>query len=576
MRKLLFVILIIPNLVFSYTINRGEYGEELYWTSTAQSLHFNTANSSGLASSDLSTILSSSSSNYNAHGFGFNSATTTAAPALRQNDIYFSNDSNLFGGTSVLAITKISYSGDQIVEADVVINDGVAFSAVDGSGNYIGDVLNHELGHFVGLGHSQVHSSTMFYSLYSGQSTLHEDDIAGVRHLYSTNYSEISGTVVGGNKIGIFGAHVQAIAASDGEVIAATISESDGSFLLSGLSSKGTYYLFVEPLGAISNMPNHYKTARDNFCLSQTSYRGSFFQSCRRSEDGRPQGISIGGLAKVNVGNVSIGCDLTVPVSYMQNKPSLTNSIDIVDAFGNAGDVVVGYFNENEADGNITDEYEIDLRDFVVPTGDIYLDIKLVSQKLYSPIRLTLSSISETIDFDRSADAYGLYYDDDGNPDLDVIGRIKLSSTASSNMFKFSITPEKLSNFIVSKPFTIDTFLPSSSDYQDDMNFYMMILTLSKKESGVFTKISEKSYNLQDNSTCIDGPLAYSVSESSQTKSAALAELEKRLNQKDPQILSCGTVGMGGPGGPSSGAGGFIFAFLLGLVLSNFRQFIRV
>lgn len=574
MKILLLLSYLIPTLAYTYSINRGDYGEELHWQTSSQSVYFNTSNSSAISSGTLSTVLVNSTNEITAQGFTLSPYTTTAGEIFNRNDIYFSNDSSIFGGTSVLAITKVSYDGEKIVEADVIINDAVSFSGTAGSANYIGDVLTHELGHFVGLGHSQVHGSTMFYSLNNGQDSLHDDDIAGIKHLYNSGGAEISGTVVGGNSVGVFGAHVQAISSEDGEVKAAAISESDGSFIISGLSTTDTYFLYVEPLDAVSNLPTHYETVRNNFCLSSGSYRGTFLQSCRRSEEGRPQGVSVTGSGVVNVGNVSIGCDLSVPVSYMQNKPSTTNSIDAVDYYGNAGDVVVGYFSEDEASSNTADEYEIDLQNYTVPSGDIYLDIKIVSQSLYSPIRTTLSSISETIEFESSPDMYGLYYDEDGNPDLDVTGRIKLDSTPSNNVFKFKVTPEKLSDFIGSKPFSVDSFLPSSSNYQDDMNFYMMILTVSKKESGVYTKISEKSFSYQDNSSCIDAPLAYAVSESSQQKSSALEELEKRKNQKDPEILSCGTVG--GPGGPSSGVGGFIFAFALGVLMAGLTKSINL
>ena len=50
---------------------------------------------------------------------------------------------------------------------------------------YLGDVLSHEMGHFLGLGHSEVFGSTMIFSVFKGQHTIHNDDIAGLDHLYS-------------------------------------------------------------------------------------------------------------------------------------------------------------------------------------------------------------------------------------------------------------------------------------------------------------------------------------------------------------------------------------------------------
>lgn len=576
MKYLFLVLAIIPQVLFSYSINRGTYGEELHWENTSQRVYLNTANSSLIGSSSLSSIINTSNSEFSSHGFTLTSEVTSAGPISNRNDVYFTNDTSVFSGSSVLGITKVSFeqSTGKIVEADILINDSVFFSSSTNSGNYIGDILTHELGHLIGLGHSQVHSSTMFYSLANGQDVLDHDDIAAVKHLYSTSSSEITGKVIGGSGIGIFGAHVQAISSETGEVKSAAISESDGSFIISGLSQNDTYYLYIEPLEGVENFPSHYGTVRDNFCLSESRYRGTFFQSCRRSDEGKPQGVATGSSSSISVGNITIGCDLSVPVSYMQNKSGGINEINIIDAFGNAGDALTGYFSEDEVSSSYSDEFEIDLSNYTVPSGDIYLDIKLVYQKLYSPMRLSVTSMTETVEFDSVADGYGLYYDSDGNPDLDVVARIKLDSTPSNNVFKFKVTPEKISDFIVSKPFTVESFFPSSSEFLDEMNFYLMIMTVSKKELGVFTKVSEKSYNFQDNSSCIDAPQAYSVSENSQTKSSALEELEKRKKQQDPEILSCGTVS--GPGGPPSGASGFLMAFMIGAAMACFPRLSRV
>ncbi len=575
--KLLFVLLfILPQLSFAYTINRGTYGEELHWSSNSAEVYFNTSNSSLISQSTLSAILSSARNEFSSQGYTFNAGIDSSGPITGRNDIYFTSDSSIFSGSSVLWITKVSFeqSTGTIIESDILLNDSIFFTSNTNSGNYIGDVLTHELGHFVGLGHSEVHGSTMFFSLSSGQDTLADDDKAGVKHLYTSSDSQITGKVVGGSGVGIFGTHVQAISSTSGKVIASAISESDGSFIISGLSKLETYYLYLKPISEKENLPSHFGTARSDFCLSDNDYRGTFFQSCRRSEEGRPQGIATGSSSSVSVGSITIGCELSAPVAYMQNKNGGTNTINIVDAFGNAGDAITGYFSESDATLNTPDEYEIDLTNYSVPTGDIYLDIKIVSQGLYSPIRLSIGSLTETIEYETNDDVYGLRYDGDNSADLDVIGRIKLDSTSANNTFKFSITPEKISSYIASKPFSEDSFFPGYSDHKDSENFYLLVLTVSKEELGAYTKISEKKYAFQDNTNCIDAPRAISVSENSQAKSAALEELEKRKKQDDPNILSCGTVGTSG--GPPSGSGGFILAFFFGLILANLSKLSRI
>lgn len=567
MKYTILIFLIFTSELFAYTISRGSYGEEIYWSQTSQSVFLNTANSSLISSTNMNTIFNSSIAEFAATGFTLTKSETTSAPLNNRNDIYFTNNSSAFGGNSVLALTKVSFSESTgvIQEADILINDAVFFSSTKGVGNYLGDLISHELGHFVGLGHSQVHGSSMFFSIFNGQNTLHSDDISGIKHIYSTT-TELTGTVAGGSGVGIFGAHVQAISSTDGKVKASTVSEVDGSFVISGLSNSDTYYVYVEPLEALDNLTSFYSTARKNFCLSQTNYRGTFLESCRKSDEGKPQGILMNGGSR-DVGTITIGCDLSVPVNYMQNKPSALNQLNIVDSFGNAGEVTTGYFSPTEATNNDFDEYEIDLSNYTVPTGDIYLDIKLVSQKLYSPVRLDLTSATETINFSTVPDGFGLRYDSDGNPDLDVTGRIRLDSISANNIFRFKVTPESLDNFVSGKPFSVDNFLPASSFYKDDLNFYMMILTVSKKELGVYTKISEKKYNYQSNDTCLDAPSSYSVIQGTQTKSTALKELEKRRNKEDPTILSCGTVEY--PKGPGSGGMSFILAFAIGLMSAS-------
>ena len=580
-----FSFLLFSTQLLSYSFNKGEYGEELYWANPSQAVYFNTYNDDGMTSTALTTALANSAAQFQNTGFSISTSITAGGAVNGRNDIYFTNDSSAFGGSSVLAVTKVSFeeSTGSILEADILINDIYTFDSDLGDPNYIGDVLTHEFGHLSGLGHSQVQHSSMFYSLVKGQNTFHHDDISGVKHLYKASSYEISGTVVGGTGIGVFGAHVQAIANSSGEVAAAAVSESDGSFIIAGLSNTETYYLYIEPLDSISNLPSHYSTVKNNFCLSGSSYRGTFFQSCRRSEEGKPQGISLAAGSK-NVGSITIGCDLSAPVSYMENKPSVSNVIDIVGSSRNAGEVLTGYFSTNQADNNLTDEFEIDLSSYSIPAGDISLDIKVVSQQLYSSSRLSLSSGSEALVIDSlfPVDGDGLYFDSDGNPDLDLVGRIDLSTVADKSSIKFTITPESLTgtsgfiNSISPTSYTEESFLPNTADYRDEMKFYLLIMTISKRESGVYTVISEKSYNLQDNLRCIDGPGTYSVTEGSSTKSAALQELEKRKNAKGPAILSCGTVGPPSGPGSGSGSGGFMVAFLLGAVMAVSGRFVRV
>jgi hypothetical protein len=84
------------------------------------------------------------------------------------------------------------YDGsNHLIDADIVLYDG-GFKFFTGSagcsgGVYIEDVIAHEGGHALGLGHSAVSSATMYASMgwcSMKQRTLDADDLAGVEKLY--------------------------------------------------------------------------------------------------------------------------------------------------------------------------------------------------------------------------------------------------------------------------------------------------------------------------------------------------------------------------------------------------------
>jgi hypothetical protein len=161
----------------------------------------------------------------------------------------------------------------EIVESDVFFN-----SAFDWSTSAAGDpqrfdlesVALHEIGHFVGLGHSMLGetevrpdggrrvlgTAAVMFPIAFGRGSVQDrvlqpDDIAGVSDLYPADgYRGRTGVargrvVRGGN--GVLGAHVVAHNPETGELIAGFSLNGDGEFQIAGLSP-GPHVIRVEPL----------------------------------------------------------------------------------------------------------------------------------------------------------------------------------------------------------------------------------------------------------------------------------------------------------------------------------------
>jgi hypothetical protein len=93
-----------------------------------------------------------------------------------------------------VAMTSLTYdtTNGQIVDADVELNDrGYVYSGNGGAGKVdLKNTLVHEVGHFLGLDHSQVPTATLFRKAPPGETKkrdLIDDDVAGYCALYGPN-----------------------------------------------------------------------------------------------------------------------------------------------------------------------------------------------------------------------------------------------------------------------------------------------------------------------------------------------------------------------------------------------------
>lgn len=251
------------------------------------------------------------------------------------NTICFDQSSASGFSTGVLAFTRVitanapgvsvgsgppaAFAG-QILDADTLFrNDGQATFATpaglalpQGAGAYdLESLLIHELGHWFALDHSAIWRSIMFpFAPPPGQflgnrptaeapdGPLSDDDRTGLRSLYpdpndSTYIGSIRGEILpanpfalaafaapsaGSSVTGIFGAHVVAVDADTGGVVAGTLAgwscsggapapQFDGSFDLERLPVNHNYLLYAEPLTGLA-APANFSGALDDLCAT--------------------------------------------------------------------------------------------------------------------------------------------------------------------------------------------------------------------------------------------------------------------------------------------------------------------
>lgn len=220
-------------------------------------------------------------------------------------------------GVSVGASGPAAFAG-QILDADTLFrNDGMVSFATPAAlatapGAYdLESLLTHELGHWLGFDHSAVWRAIMFpFAPPPGEflgnrptgaapdGPLSDDDRTGIRVLYpdpadTVNIGAIRGRVLPANPFalpslpapapgesvtGIFAAHVVAVDADTGSVIAGTLGgwscnattaslEFDGTFAIERLPVGRDYAIYAEPLDGLA-APADFGVALGDLCSS--------------------------------------------------------------------------------------------------------------------------------------------------------------------------------------------------------------------------------------------------------------------------------------------------------------------
>ena len=161
---------------------------------------------------------------------------------------------DLFADQKFIAMTTNWYDeSGRIIEADMEIDP----LAVSGGYN-LQQLVDHEMGHLLGLDHSAVLSSVMYPYIGNGTTVaLDSDDRIAISTAYSKTKPLSGATLEGrvyGDDGGIFAAQV--VAENDeGEPVATALSDKNGNFSLQGVPA-GTYRIYAEPLDGPFNLQN--------------------------------------------------------------------------------------------------------------------------------------------------------------------------------------------------------------------------------------------------------------------------------------------------------------------------------
>ena len=248
-----------------------------------------------------------------------------------QNSVTFVDD--LFKGQNFLALTTNWYDDTgHITEADIQIDPSVVPNHYN-----LQLLVEHEVGHLLGLDHSAVLSSVMYPFVGRGAgATLDSDDIVAISSLYprvdpAATTATLSGQLTGDNG-GIYAGQVVALN-DKGQPVAAALTNQQGDFEIDGVPP-GTYRLYAEPLDGpveVKNLSGSWQNAKTY------SFPTAFFDGApMRVQAGRVYGnlvLSTMGLIKLNpkfIGAFAPGTNnLSLNATALNVSPGQTISIAV-------------------------------------------------------------------------------------------------------------------------------------------------------------------------------------------------------------------------------------------------------
>lgn len=105
------------------------------------------------------------------------------------------NNNNFHTPSNLATTLPNHYSGNTIIGSLILINDISNNLFKNFNRDEKVAVIAHEIGHAIGLGHSPVQDSLMYYSLIPNRRSLGQDDIDGITYLYPKSQPLSCGTI---------------------------------------------------------------------------------------------------------------------------------------------------------------------------------------------------------------------------------------------------------------------------------------------------------------------------------------------------------------------------------------------
>ncbi len=478
--------------------------------------------------------------------------------------IRFDSDFSRYG-PGVVGITEVNYNTEGAIQkATIKLNNQMFFSNSKSAhamgGVYLGDVISHEVGHLIGLGHSEVINSTMFFESFPGQFSLSKDDQAGARSLYGNGSGRIKGTIMGGTHIPVLGAQVKAISRISGEAIS-SVSNENGQFEISGLDINDSYYLYVSPTVKINDLPPYFANTQNNFC--PTSYQGGFFTACGIEDGGSAQAITLTSASKsVDVGIVSINCSLRSSPEYARFKiESDSEPLLLWDSTRESVNEKnhIGYFFQSET-WSEWDKFKLDLTSVDTLGGNKYLRINFISYPFANPLEYELKIMKEgdeLMTLGISEDTVTRTFNNNITYDLPL--------NLHPHDYEIHIRARNLKTNCNEGVCSRWTF-PALDQFVSTQQYpYLLSLGLMVGSGSSAVPLFNTEQYLSDNSSCLDGPFTYEV-----RRNAPLVQEE--IKQEGSTQMSCGTIE---PPSSNPPAGGGLMSLCLGFMLASLSLLVK-